>query len=144
AGLSIEDQSQQTHALYDLPLAVERVRAARAAIDAEAPGVLLVARTEGLLGERISVAEAIDRLVALAGAGADCLFAPGLREPTDIATAVRAVSPKPLTLIAPPSLTHSEAADLGVRRLSVGGGLARIAYGALIEAAREIGEGSFA
>src|SRR5205814_4196910 len=144
AGLSIEDQAQDTHALYELPLALERIRAARAALDAEAAGVLLVARTEGLLGERISVSEAIERLVALAQAGADCLFAPGLREPSDIAAAVRAVAPKPLTLIAPPSLTHSEAQTLGVRRLSVGGGLARIAYGAVIEAAREMAEGSFA
>jgi 2-methylisocitrate lyase-like PEP mutase family enzyme len=144
AGLSIEDQSQHTHALYALPLAVERVRAARQALDAQAPDVLLVARTEGLLGERISLAEAIHRLTALADAGADCLFAPGLREPSDIAAVVRAVAPRPLTLIAPPSLTHSEAQALGVRRLSVGGGLARIAYGAVIEAARQMTEGSFA
>ena len=144
AGLSIEDHHETAGPVYDLALSVERIRAARASLNASAPDVILVGRAEGLLGARMGVTEVIDRLVAFAEAGSDVLFGPGLREPEDIAAAVRAVAPKPLSIIAVPSLTLNETAALGVRRISVGGGLARVAYGAVIDAARQMADGSFA
>ena len=130
--------------LYDIALAVERVKAARAAIDAEGTGAVLVARAEGLLlGQPL--APTLDRLAAFAEAGADCLYAPGLKTAEDIATAVRAVSPRPLNvLMGAPGLTVAQLEDLGVRRISVGGALARAAWGGFLKAAREIaGEGRF-
>ena len=150
AALSIEDRDmRKPAALYDTALAVERVRAARAAIDAagDEPGsaALLVGRTEGLLADPRAVHAAIDRLVALADAGADCLYAPGVIQKDDIAAMVRAVAPKPLNvLVTKPGMTLAEFRDLGVRRLSVGGALARIAWGAVIAAAESLREGSFA
>jgi methylisocitrate lyase len=144
AGLSVEDNASSAEPVYERALAIDRIRAARAALNDKAPDCLLVGRSEGLLGARMSAADAIDRLVAYAEAGADVLFAPGLREPDDIAAAVRAVAPKPLTMIAVPSLSLDQIAALGVRRISVGGGLARVAYGAVIDAARAMSEGSFA
>lgn len=144
AGLSIEDHHETAGPIYDKALSIERIQAARASLDASAPDVILVGRAEGLLGARMGVPEVIDRLVAFADAGADVLFGPGLREPEDIAAAVRAVSPRPLSLIAVPSLTLDQIAALGVRRVSVGSGLARVAYGAVIDAARAMGDGSFA
>lgn len=143
AGLSIEDLDE-TGALYDKPVALERLRAARTAIDASREDVLLVARTEGMLLDPEALTPAIDKLVAFAEAGADCLFAPGVKTPADIGTMVRAVAPKPLNvLIVDPNLTLAQLADLGVRRVSVGGALARTAFGALLTAAKGMTEGSF-
>jgi 2-methylisocitrate lyase-like PEP mutase family enzyme len=146
AGLSIEDRDvDAAEQLYDLETAIERVRAARTAIDRSGQDVILVARTEGLLIDPRAVTPAIDRLVAFAEAGADCLYAPGVIDKGDIAAMVHAVAPKPLNvLIMRPGLQFSELADLGVRRTSVGGGLARVAYGAMIQAAEQIRAGSFA
>jgi 2-methylisocitrate lyase-like PEP mutase family enzyme len=145
AGLSIEDSKPGGVGLYDLPFAVERIRAARAAIDASGQDVILVARTEGLLSEASTRHAAIDKLVAFTGAGADCLYAPGVQTKDDIAVMVRAVAPKPLNvLMTRPGLSVAELAGLGVRRISVGGALARVAWGAVEAAARQIQDGSFA
>ncbi|WP_296597481.1 oxaloacetate decarboxylase [Phenylobacterium sp.] len=143
AGLSIEDMSHDPgKPLYDEGLAVERVKAARAAIDAEGSGAVLVARAEGLLVGAMDVGATLDRLASLADAGADCLYAPGLRTPEHIAAAVRAVAPKPLNVLMwTGGPTVAELADLGVRRISLGGALARAAFGEFIRTAREIAEG---
>ena len=145
AGLSIEDHDRETKGrLYDLPIAVERIRAARAAIDRSGHDVILVARTEGLLADPAALKPAIDKLVAFAEAGADCLYAPGVKDKNDIATIVRAVAPKPVNVLAlRPWLTLAEFADLGVRRISIGGALARVAWRAMIDAAERIKAGSF-
>jgi 2-methylisocitrate lyase-like PEP mutase family enzyme len=146
AGLSIEDRDiDRGDVLYDRPLAIARVQAARAAIDATGADVVLVARTEGLLSDPRAVGPAIERLVAFAEAGADCLYAPGVRAPDDIAAMVRAVAPKPVNvLMSAPGLSLAELAALGVRRVSVGGALARVAWAAMVAAAREMRAGSFA
>ena len=146
AGLSIEDRDlRQPTQLYDAALALDRIRAARAAIDAAGGDVLLVARTEGLLLDRSAVKPAIERLVAFAEAGADCLFAPGVTRPDDIAAMVRAVAPKPLNvLVLDSTQTLAQLAELGVRRLSVGGALARSAWAGMLAAARQLEAGSFA
>jgi 2-methylisocitrate lyase-like PEP mutase family enzyme len=149
AGLSVEDRSGAEGApLYERALAVERVRAARAAIDATGAGVLLTARCEVFLGsEADPLRTALDRLVAFADAGADCLFAPGVRDPASIAAIVKAVAPRPVNVLvgAPaPGLSVQRLAELGVRRISVGSALARVAWGAFLSAARRIAEdGSF-
>jgi 2-methylisocitrate lyase-like PEP mutase family enzyme len=145
AGLSIEDREiEAPFGLYDKSFAVERIRAAREAIDRSGEDVILVARTEGLLSDRGAIAPAIDKLVAFADAGADCLYAPGVREKADIATMVRAVAPKPLNvLMMGPGLSAAELADLGVRRISVGGALARVIWAALLSAAQQLKAGSF-
>ncbi len=145
AGLSIEDRDLGgADQLYDLKIALERLRAARKAIDRSGHDVILVARTEGLLITSRTVTPAIDRLVAFAEAGADCLYAPGVIEKGDIDAMVRAVAPKALNvLMMRPGLQLSELADLGVRRISVGGALARIAYGAMTHAAELMKAGSF-
>ena len=145
AGLSIEDRDvDAAEQLYDLETAIERVRAARMAIDRSSHDIILVARTEGLLIDPRAVTPAINRLVAFAEAGADCLYAPGVIDKEDIAAMVRAVAPKPLNvLMMRPGLQFSELAELGVRRISVGGGLARVAYGAMIQVAEQIRAGSF-
>jgi 2-methylisocitrate lyase-like PEP mutase family enzyme len=146
AGLSIEDRDvDRPDDLYELPLAVERIRATRAEIDRTGANVVLVARTEGLLADPRAVAPAIDRLVAFAEAGADCLYAPGVRAKEDIAAMVRAVAPRPLNvLMAAPGLSLAELAALGVRRVSVGGALARVAWAATVAAATDMRAGSFA
>ncbi len=147
AGLSIEDSTQRPEApLYELDLAVARIRAARAAIDRTGTGVLLTARAECYLVGQPDRAEVIRRLQAYAQAGADCLYAPGLRTAEDVGAVVRAVAPKPFNLLmSAPGLTVAEAAALGVRRISVGGALARCAWAGFMAAAREIAEtGSFA
>jgi 2-methylisocitrate lyase-like PEP mutase family enzyme len=146
AGLSIEDRDlRKPSALYDAALAVERIRAARAAIDAAGGDVILVARTEGLLSDRSAVKAATERLVLLADAGADCLFAPGVTRKDDIAAMVRAVAPRPLNvLVLDPTQTLAELRDLGVRRLSVGGALARSAWAGAWAAAQQVKAGSFA
>lgn len=145
AGLSIEDrETDEGRPLYDLPTALERLRAARTAIDRSGHDVILVARTEGLLIDPGAVTPAIDRLVAFAEAGADCLFAPGVVEKADIAAMVRAVAPKPLNVIMMrPGLHLSQLAELGVRRISIGGGLARVAYSAMFQGAEQMRAGSF-
>jgi len=145
AGLSIEDtRADGKPGLYDRQTAVERIRVARAAIDRTKEDVILVARTEILLSDPSRVSEAIDSLVAFADAGADCLYAPGVAEKADILAMVRAVAPKPLNfLVRRPDLTHAEIAELGVGRISVGGGLARAAWGGVIRMAEAMKRGSF-
>jgi 2-methylisocitrate lyase-like PEP mutase family enzyme len=144
AGLSIEDRDETPTGLYDTAFSVERIRAARLAIDQSGEDVILVARTEGLLIEPSALSPAIDKLVALAAAGADCLYAPGVREKADIATMVRAVAPKPLNVVMSSSgLNVAELAELGVRRISIGGALARVAWAAVMATAEEIKVGSF-
>ena len=151
AGLSIEDfTGDRTNPLYDLDLAVARIDAARAAIDKSGAGaggdVLLTGRSEGFIRGRPDLDETIRRLKAYAAAGADCLYAPGIATREQIAAVVQAVAPKPVNLLmgAPSPLTVKDCADLGVRRISVGGSLARAAWGGFIRAARQIMEaGSF-
>jgi 2-methylisocitrate lyase-like PEP mutase family enzyme len=140
AGLSIEDMSRDPgKPLYDEVLAVERVKAAKAVTDAA--GAVLVARAEGLLIRQMDLKTTLDRLVRLADAGADCLYAPGLRTAEEIAAAVKAVAPQPLNvLMGGPGLSVKQLADLGVRRISLGGALARAAWGGFLRAAREIAE----
>ncbi|MEA2162351.1 MAG: hypothetical protein QOK37_478 [Thermoanaerobaculia bacterium] len=143
AGLSIEDATgDDATPLYEFAHAVERVRAARAAIDASSIPVVLTARCEAwLVGEPNASRVAIDRLVAFADAGADCLYAPGVRNPKEIEAIVMAVAPKPVNvLVSSPSadLTVANLAGLGVRRISVGSALARVAWGAFIRAAQDI------
>ncbi len=145
AGLSIEDRAIEAPSrLYDAGLAVERIRAARAAIDQSGEDVVLVARTEGLLSDPSALGPAIDRLVAFAEAGADCLYAPGVREKADIQALVKAVAPKPLNvLVMGAGMSVAELAELGVRRISIGGALARVAWGAVLAAAEQMKAGSF-
>lgn len=144
AGLSIEDATgDREEPLYDLPLAVERIKAAKAAIKATGADVLLVARSESyLVGHPQPLAEVIRRLEAFAEAGADVLFAPGAVKRPDIEAIVKAVHPKPVNVLLTSSagLKVPELADLGVRRVSVGSALARTAWTAFIRAAREIAE----
>ncbi len=142
AGLSIEDSTGDPAApLFEFTLAVERIRAARAAIDASGDDVLLTARSEGFLVGRPDLAETIRRLSAFAEAGADCLYAPWLRTADDVAAVVRAVAPRPVNVLASVGgFTVQQLADLGVRRISVGGALARAAWAGFFEAATEIAE----
>jgi 2-methylisocitrate lyase-like PEP mutase family enzyme len=146
AGLSIEDSTGGAdEPLYELELAVERVRAARRAIDESDSGVLLTGRSEGFVVGRPDLEETIRRLQAYADAGADCLYAPGIATAEQISAVVAAVVPKPVNLLAnAPFITVAEAADLGVRRISVGGTLARTAWAGFLAAAEEIAsEGTF-
>lgn len=127
AGLSIEDQTGPT--LYPIDLAVARIAAARAAIDASGKDVILVARCEAYLLGETDPAVALARLAAFADAGADCLFAPGITNLGDIAAMVRALAPKPVNvLIMKPEMTVADLANAGVRRVSVGGALAGAAW----------------
>jgi 2-methylisocitrate lyase-like PEP mutase family enzyme len=149
AGLSIEDSTgDRQNPLYDLPLAVDRIRAARAAIDASGSGVLLTARAECfLVGHPDPLQESVRRLEAYAEAGADVLYAPGPRDRKDIQTIVAAVKPRPVNLLmsAHTGLTVNDLAALGVRRISVGSSLARAAWTGFLRAATGIAEqGSFA
>jgi methylisocitrate lyase len=146
AGVSIEDSTgEKGEPLYELRVAVERIRAARRAIDDSGTGVLLTGRSEGFISGRPDLAETIKRLVAYAEAGADCLYAPGVRAPSDIAEIVGAVAPKPLNvLVGGDYLTVAQLTDLGVRRISVGGALARAAWTGFLIAAKEIAlQGTF-
>jgi 2-methylisocitrate lyase-like PEP mutase family enzyme len=141
AGLSIEDSTgDMTAPLYELPEAVDRIRAARQAIDAVSGDTLLVARAECFLVGRPDIAETIARLEAYAAAGADCLYAPGLRQVEHIRAVVAAVRPKPVNLLvsAPGNLTLPQIEALGVRRVSVGGALARAAWGGFMRAAEQL------
>ena len=147
SGLSIEDSTgDAARPLFDFALSVERIRAARQAIDESGTGVVLTARSEGFIVGRPDLPETIRRLTAFAEAGADCLYAPGIRSLTDITAVVRAVAPKPVNvLVGSDFTTVAELSALGVRRVSVGGALARAAYGGFLAAAREIAEyGTFA
>jgi 2-methylisocitrate lyase-like PEP mutase family enzyme len=142
AGLSIEDSTgDAAKPLYERALAIERIKAARAAIDADKSGVLLVGRCEGFLVGQPDLTMVVDRLTAYADAGADCLYAPGIKTKEQISAVVKAVHPRPVNLlIGAPGLSVAEAAELGVRRISVGGSLARAAWGGLMRASREIAE----
>ncbi len=143
AGLSIEDSTgERAPPLYELDEAVERIRAARAAIDAAGGDVLLTGRAECFLVGRPDLDEAIRRLRAYADAGADCLYAPGIRTREQMVAVVEAVAPKPVNVLigGATDLTVNDLAELGVRRISVGGALARAAWGGFIRAARGLAE----
>ena len=142
AGLSIEDSTgDPANPLFEFTLAIERVRAARRAIDESGTGILLTGRSEGFIVGRPDLAETIRRLTAYAEAGAECLYAPGIRAKADIAAVVRAVAPKPVNvLVGGDFTTVTELAEAGVRRISVGGALARAAWTGFLEAAREIAD----
>jgi methylisocitrate lyase len=142
AGLSIEDASgDPAEPLYDFRLSVDRIVAARRAIDDSGTRVLLTGRSEGFLVGRPDLGETIRRLAAYGEAGADCLYAPRLATLEQIAAVVKAVAPKPVNaLVGTDFATVRQLADLGVRRISVGGGLARAAWKGFLEAAREIAE----
>jgi 2-methylisocitrate lyase-like PEP mutase family enzyme len=147
AGLSIEDSTGDAdHPLYDLVTATDRIRAARSAIDKAGGDTLLVGRAECFLVGRPDLNETIQRLRAYAQAGADCLYAPGLRTRDEIASVVAALAPKPINLLIGwvTDLTMTDVATLGVRRVSVGGALARSAWGGFMRAAKLIAqEGRF-
>jgi 2-methylisocitrate lyase-like PEP mutase family enzyme len=142
AGLSIEDSSgDEAQPLFAFELAVERVAAARRAIDESGTGIVLTGRSEGFVCGRPDIDETIRRLIAYAEAGADCLYAPRIETVEHVTGIVSAVSPKPVNLlINAPFTTVAEAARLGVRRISVGGTLARTAWGGFLQAAREIAD----
>ena len=143
AALSIEDSTgDASRPLYDVSLAVERMRAARRAIDATGGDTLLVGRAECYLVGRPHLDETIARLEGYSDAGADCLYAPGIRTREDITAVVKAVAPKPVNLLIgwATELTLADIAALGVRRISVGGALARCAWGGFIRAAKLMAE----
>jgi len=149
AGLSIEDSTgEQSSPLYELPLAVERIRAARQAIDRSDSGVLLTARAECYhVGHPDAFRESLLRLRAYAEAGADVLFAPGPSKPDEIKALVEAVQPKPFNLlvVGDIGLRVGDIAELGVRRISVGGALALAAWTGFMRAAQTLkSEGRFA
>jgi 2-methylisocitrate lyase-like PEP mutase family enzyme len=143
AGLSIEDSTARSNRrLYEKKLAVERVRAARAAIDASKTRVMLTGRCEAwLVGDPDPLHTALDRLMAYAEAGADCLYPPGVSDLNEIMQIVKTLAPKPINVLVSGfnhQLTLSKLADLGVRRISVGSGLALAAWGAFLRAAQDI------
>ena len=147
AGLSIEDSTGDVaRPLFSVDEACERLRAARSAIDSSGADLMLVGRAECFLVGRPDIDETVARLQAYAQAGADCLYAPGIRTPAQVAAVVAAVAPKPVNLLlgGVGSMTVQEAAALGVRRISVGGALARAAWGGFLRAARLLAvEGRF-
>jgi methylisocitrate lyase len=142
AGISIEDSTgDASRPLFEFGFAVKRIEAARRAIDDSGTGVLLTARSEGFIVGRPDLDETIRRLRAYTEAGADCLYAPGLRARADIEAVVAAVAPHPVNVLAPSDLaTVAELAAWGVRRISVGGALARAAWTGFLRAAKEIAE----
>jgi len=142
AGLSIEDSTgDPAQPLFDFGLAVDRIAAARQAIDESRTGILLTARSEGFIAGRPDLKETVRRLTAFAEAGADCLYAPGLRAVGDIVQVVAAVAPRPVNvLVGADFTTVAELAAAGVRRISVGGALARAAWSGFLQAATEIAE----
>jgi 2-methylisocitrate lyase-like PEP mutase family enzyme len=147
AGLSIEDSTgNKDKPLYDMAYAVERIKAARAAIDKAAPDVLLTGRAECFLVGVPDLDQTIARLRAYADAGADCLYAPAIRTREQIEAVVKAVAPKPVNFLngVPMGHTVADLAGMGVRRISIGASLARSAWGGFIRMAKEIAEqGSF-
>jgi len=141
AGLSVEDATgDDKQPLFDIDTAVQRMRSARAAIDKAGDDVLLVGRCECFLVGKPDITETVARLKAYSSAGADCLYAPGIRTREEIAAVVKAAAPKPVNVIraAAAGLNVAELAALGVRRISVGSALARAAWGVFMKAAREI------
>ena len=143
AGLSIEDYTNDdANPLYDFDLAVARMKAARQAIDETGGNVLLTGRAEGFLHGRPDLADAIKRLKAFSDAGADCLYAPLIKTREQIVEVVKAVAPKPVNFLnsSPFGFTVKDIGDMGVRRISVGGTLARVAMDAFIKSARDIAE----
>jgi 2-methylisocitrate lyase-like PEP mutase family enzyme len=141
AGLSIEDSTgDPSQPLYELNTAVDRIRAARKAIDKAGGDTLLVGRAECFLQGRPDIDHTVQRLKAYANAGADCLYAPGIRTPDHIKAVIAGVAPKPVNLLMgwPGDLTLQQIASFGVRRVSVGGALARSAWGGFIRAAKLI------
>lgn len=145
AGLSIED-TDHAHQLYDFDAAVARVRAARTAIDATGADVMLVGRAQCFItGHPDPLPEAIRRLQAYADAGADCLYALGAGKPEQIRAIVAAVAPKPVNVLVghPMPYTLTDLAQMGVRRISVGGALAGAAWSGFLRAARDLAEGRF-
>ncbi len=142
AGLSIEDSSgDEARPLYDFDLAVERVRSARRAIDESGTGIVLTGRSEGFVCGRPDIDETVRRLRAYAQAGADCLYAPRIETAEQVVAILAAVSPKPVNLlINAPFMTVAMAASLGVRRISVGGTLARTAWAGFLQAAKEMAD----
>jgi 2-methylisocitrate lyase-like PEP mutase family enzyme len=143
AGLSIEDNTGRTDApLYEKKLAIDRIRAARSAIEASGDGVVLTGRCEAwLVNHPEPFRTVLDRLAAYAEAGADCLYAPGVSKPDEITQIVKAVAPKPVNVLVSGfnhQLSLSQLADLGVRRISVGSGLALAAWGTFLRAAKDI------
>ena len=143
AGLSIEDSTgRRDRPLYEKKLAIERIRSARSAIDASKSSVVLTGRCEAwLVGDPDPLDTVLDRLTAYAEAGADCLYAPGVIDPNEIARIVNAVAPKPINVLVSGfnhHLTSAGLADLGVRRISVGSGLALAAWGAFFRAMQDI------
>jgi len=145
AGLSIEDNTGRTDApLYEKKLAIERIRAARSAIDSSGSGVVLTGRCEAwLVHDPDPLHTVLDRLAAYAEAGADCLYAPAVSKPDEIAQIVKTVAPKPVNVLVSGfnhQLSLSQLADLGVRRVSVGSGLALAAWGTFLRAAKDIKE----
>ena len=143
AGLSIEDNTGRSDCpLHEKKLAIERIRAARSAIDASKTGVVLTGRCEAwLVGNPDPLDTALDRLTAYAEAGADCLYAPGVSDPNEIARIVKTLAPKAVNVLVSGfnhQLTLSGLADIGVRRISVGSGLALAAWGAFLRAAQNI------
>jgi 2-methylisocitrate lyase-like PEP mutase family enzyme len=147
AGLSIEDSTgDKDNPLYDFDLALARVKAARAAIDKAGRDVVFTGRSEGFICGRPDLEETIRRLKAFADAGADCLYAPGIKTPEQIAAVCQAVAPKPVNFLMSTAtdFTVTDLAGLGVRRISLGGTLARVAWTAVIRAARQmLEEGKF-
>ena len=140
AGLSIEDSTRDGRGpLYDFDLAVKRVAAARAAIDKSGSGVVLTGRSEGFIAGRPDLEETIRRLKAYAEAGADCLYAPGIKDEAQVAAVIKAVAPKPVNVLAYGAPVET-LARLGARRISIGGSLARAAWGEFMRAAKEIAE----
>jgi 2-methylisocitrate lyase-like PEP mutase family enzyme len=148
-GLSIEDNTGRTDTpLYEKKLATERIRAARAAIDDSKTGVVLTGRCEAwLVHDPKPLDTALDRLATYAEAGAECLYAPGVSKPDEIAQIVKTVAPKPVNVLVAGfnhQLSFSQLTDLGVRRISVGSALASVAWGAFLRAAKDIkANGSF-
>jgi len=142
AGVSIEDSTgDPTQPLFAFDLSVERIRAARKAIDQSGSRVMLTGRSEGFIAGRPDLKETIRRITAYADAGAECLYAPGIRSHEDIAAVVKAVAPKPVNvLVGADFATVAELAKLGVRRISVGGALARAAWTGFLTAATEISQ----
>ncbi len=143
AGLSIEDSTgDKAKPLYELDHAVARMQAARTAIDKRGDDVMLIGRAECFLVGRPNIEEVTRRLKAYADAGADCLYAPGIRTREEIAAVVKSVAPKPVNLLIGGAigLTMNDAAALGVRRVSVGGALARAAWGGFMRAAKDLAE----
>lgn len=146
AGLSVEDfTGDRANPIYDFDLSVDRMRAARAAVDQSGADVVLVGRAEGLIRNRPDFDDIIRRLVAYSDVGADCLYAPGLTTREQIAAVVKAVAPRPVNVLmgAPSPLKVADLAALGVRRISIGGSLARSAWGGFMRAANALASGSF-